>query len=122
MQLMAEEGLEHETTRGLGWIAGVCRKLGVGPAERLPHMGWNEVAPERPHPVLDALRPLQHMYFAHSFILAPADPAYTAARTVHGESFASAVATANMVGVQFHPEKSQAAGLALLARFLDWRP
>jgi glutamine amidotransferase len=121
MQLLAEYGLEHERSEGLGWIAGICRKLMTGPAERLPHMGWNEVAPLS-HPVLAVLAPARRMYFAHSFILAPANPEHIAARTEHGETFASAVASANLLGVQFHPEKSQAAGLALLARFLDWRP
>ena len=116
MQLMAERGLEHEITRGLGWIPGECRQLRTGPADRLPHMGWNEVAAA--HLVLDSAR----MYFAHSFIVAPANPAHIAATTTHGETFAAALARDNLLGVQFHPEKSQAAGLALLARFLDWKP
>ncbi|MGE0044913.1 MAG: imidazole glycerol phosphate synthase subunit HisH [Hyphomonadaceae bacterium] len=119
MQLLAERGLEHGETPGLGWIGGVCRKLDAG-GERLPHMGWNAAAPTRPHPVLDALQPRTFMYFAHSFVLDAPDR--VAAWTEHGESFASAVADQNILGVQFHPEKSQAAGLALLARFLDWKP
>jgi glutamine amidotransferase len=122
MQLLADRGLEHEVTAGLGWIPGVCRPLETGPNDCLPHMGWNEATLTRPHPVLDALAPARRMYFAHSFIVAPQDPLHIAATTTHGETFASAIAHANVLGVQFHPEKSQAAGLALLARFLDWKP
>ncbi|MGE0828678.1 MAG: imidazole glycerol phosphate synthase subunit HisH [Hyphomonadaceae bacterium] len=121
MQLLAAEGHEHGVTLGLGWIGGICRPLEAG-AERLPHMGWNEVRPIAAHPVLDGLTPAAACYFAHSYVLAPADPARIAAWTEHGERFASAVAHDNIVGVQFHPEKSQRAGLALLARFLDWKP
>ncbi len=121
MQLLAETGLEHGARAGLGWIGGVCRPLNAGPQERIPHMGWNEVAPTRAHPVLDGLSPSRHCYFAHSYVLDP--PAATlAATTTHGERFASAVARDNIVGVQFHPEKSQHAGLDLLARFIAWSP
>jgi glutamine amidotransferase len=119
MQLLADRGLEHGETKGLGWIGGVCRQMRTPNGEVLPHMGWNAVRPTRGHAVLDALAPSRHAYFAHSFIVADA-PA--AALTEHGEAFASAVARDNMIGVQFHPEKSQAAGLDLLARFVDWSP
>jgi imidazole glycerol-phosphate synthase subunit HisH len=121
MQLLAQTGLEHGERKGLGWIGGVCRPLRAGPGDRIPHMGWNEVTPARPHPVLDALAPAKHCYFAHSFVLEPPAEAL-AATTQHGEMFASAVTRDNIVGVQFHPEKSQAAGLALLQRFVAWRP
>lgn len=121
MQLLAETGLEHGARSGLGWIGGVCRPLKVGPHDRIPHMGWNEVTPTRAHPVLDGLSPARHCYFAHSYVLDP-PAAALAATTTHGERFASAVARDNIVGVQFHPEKSQHAGLDLLARFIAWSP
>ena len=121
MQLLADTGLEHGETAGLGWIGGTCRELKVGQGEILPHTGWNEVTPSRAHPVLDGLAPSRHCYFNHSFILdAPADA--IAATTTHGETFACAVARNNIVGVQFHPEKSQRAGLDLLQRFVEWAP
>jgi glutamine amidotransferase len=121
MQLLADIGLEHGQTAGLGWIGGTCRQLQVGKGEILPHTGWNEVTPTQSHPVLDGLAPTRHCYFNHSFILdAPADA--IAATTTHGERFACAVARNNLVGVQFHPEKSQRAGLDLLSRFLKWAP
>jgi glutamine amidotransferase len=121
MQLLADIGLEHGQTEGLGWIGGRCRELEVGKGEILPHTGWNEVTPTRAHPVLDGLAPVRHCYFNHSFILdAPAGA--VAATTTHGETFACAVAQNNLVGVQFHPEKSQRAGLDLLSRFLKWTP
>jgi imidazole glycerol-phosphate synthase subunit HisH len=121
MQLLADIGLEHGACAGLGWIGGVCRPLMAGAGDRIPHMGWNEVSPTRPHPLLDALAPARHCYFAHSYVLEPPEAAL-AATCVHGERFAAAVARNNIVGVQFHPEKSQQAGLALLERFVTWTP
>jgi imidazole glycerol-phosphate synthase subunit HisH len=121
MQLLADIGLEHGEHAGLGWIGGACRPLDAGPDRRIPHMGWNEVSPARPHPVFDALAPARHCYFAHSFVLDPPSEAI-AATAEHGERFAAAVAHDNVIGVQFHPEKSQAAGLALLERFIKWKP
>jgi imidazole glycerol-phosphate synthase subunit HisH len=121
MQLLADVGLEYGERKGLGWIGGKCRQLVAGPGNPLPHTGWNEVTPTRAHPVLDALAPVKHCYFNHSFVLEPPTDSI-AATTEHGERFAAAVARDNLVGVQFHPEKSQAAGLALLKRFVDWTP
>jgi glutamine amidotransferase len=120
MQLLMTTGLEHGEHKGLGWIDGVCHVLET--PERLPHMGWNEVTPVRPHPVLDGLSPHRHMVFMHSYVVEPAHPETVAAVSHYGARFACAIAKDNMVGVQFHPEKSQAAGLDLLARFLAWRP
>ncbi len=85
-------------------------------------MGWNAARVTKPHAVLDALAPQAHMFFMHSFIHAPADAADIATQTDHGETFASAIARDNIVGVQFHPEKSQDMGLALLSSFIGWRP
>jgi glutamine amidotransferase len=123
MQLLADVGLEHRETQGLGWIGGVCRPLTRANASiRIPHMGWNAARVTKSHPVLDALAPQAHMFFMHSFVHEPADPAAIATATDHGETFASAIARDNIVGVQFHPEKSQTMGLALLSRFVGWRP
>jgi imidazole glycerol-phosphate synthase subunit HisH len=123
MQLLADRGLEFGETPGLGWIGGVCRPLKrTDPSIRIPHMGWNAAKLTKPHPVLDALEPQAHVFFMHSFIHAPADEADIATETDHGEVFVSALARDNIVGVQFHPEKSQDKGLALLSRFIDWQP
>lgn len=121
MQLLAARGEENGTHEGLGWIGGVCRPLlaGAGP---VPHMGWNLVEPTRPHPVLGALGAGAFMYFAHSYVVTDAPLAAIAAQTTHNEVFTSVLARDNLIGVQFHPEKSQSVGLALLGRFLDWRP
>ena len=120
MQLLMTKGLEHGEHAGLGWIDGVCRILET--PERLPHMGWNAVAPTRAHPVLDGLAPQRDMVFMHSYVVEPARSDAVAATADYGAPFACAIAKDNMIGVQFHPEKSQAAGLDLLARFLAWRP
>ncbi|MGE3867634.1 MAG: imidazole glycerol phosphate synthase subunit HisH [Hyphomonadaceae bacterium] len=123
MQLLATRGLEFGETPGLDWIAGVCRPLERrDPWIRIPHMGWNEARVVRAHPVFDALAPASHMYFMHSFVHQPADAHHIATETAHGEAFASAIARDNLIGVQFHPEKSQTRGLAFLAAFLAWRP
>jgi glutamine amidotransferase len=122
MQLLAGTGLEHGATAGLGWLGGVCRPLEARGDVRVPHMGWNEARVVSPHPVLAPLAPAQHMYFAHSFVLDPKDPSHALAECEHGETFCAAAGSDTVLGVQFHPEKSQAAGLALLAAFLDWNP
>lgn len=126
LQLLADRGLEHGETEGLGWIGGDCAPLPEPPPGRtkvrIPHMGWNEARVLRDHPVLSPLAPARHVYFAHSFALTPADPDRILAETTHGATFPVAAGRDNIVGVQFHPEKSQAAGLALLAAFLDWTP
>lgn len=119
MQLMADAGEEFGTHPGLGWIGGTVAKLEPADVEaRVPHMGWNDVVPVVPHSLIVP----GEAYFLHSFGFRVADPAMLAATTSHGGTVTAAVARDNMVGVQFHPEKSQAYGLALLARFLDWRP
>jgi len=119
MQLMADAGEEFGRHPGLGWIGGTVARLEPEEAEaRVPHMGWNDVVPVVPHPLIVP----GEAYFLHSFALQGADPTMLAATTHHGGTVTAAVARDNMVGVQFHPEKSQAYGLSLLARFLDWRP
>ena len=120
MQLLADRGLEFGATPGLGWIAGEVRRLTPDHLHtKVPHMGWNAVSPATPHPLIEGGRDL---YFTHSFALAPDDPATVIASVDHGGRFAAAVAKDNVAGVQFHPEKSQAAGLELIGRFLTWTP
>ena len=122
-QLLASEGLEFGVTPGLDWIHGQVKKLAPNdPALTIPHMGWNAIAFARDHALFKGVEDGAHMYFANSFALTPADPADVLATTDHGGPFTAAVAKGNVAGVQFHPEKSQAAGLALLANFLEWRP
>ena len=116
MQLLADAGEEHGTHRGLGWIGGTVRAFDPQPGLRIPHMGWNDVIPTDPHPVIAA----GEAYFLHSYHFA--DAADVAATSDHGGPFVAAVARDNIVGVQYHPEKSQAYGLATLERFLSWRP
>jgi len=122
MQLMATRGLEHGSTPGLGWIAGEVRPVErTDPAIKIPHMGWNDVAPlphAKDHPVIAA----GEAYFLHSYHFAAEHGGDVAAMTDHGGGLVAAVARDNMVGVQFHPEKSQAYGLGVLERFLEWRP
>ncbi len=121
MQLLADRGVEFETVAGLGWIQGETNRLQPGDATlKVPHMGWNEAEPCG-HPVFAAAwdGAAQDVYFVHSFAFRTADPADVAAWTTYGaDRFAAAVARDNVLGVQFHPEKSQGAGLALLASWL----
>ncbi|MBO9710040.1 MAG: imidazole glycerol phosphate synthase subunit HisH [Caulobacter sp.] len=122
-QLLATEGLEFGVTPGLDWIGGQVKKLEPGdPSLTIPHMGWNAISYVRAHPLFSGIEDGAHMYYANSFALAASDPGDVVATTDHGGPFVAAVAKDNVAGVQFHPEKSQAAGLALLANFLEWRP
>ena len=123
MQLLADRGLEFGDTPGLGWISGDVRKMTPrSPGAKVPHMGWNTIEPCREHPLLDHLAAGTHMYFTHSFVFQPTDPADIAAVSDHGGPLAAMVVRENTAGVQFHPEKSQTAGLELIQRFLEWRP
>lgn len=122
MQLLATQGLEHGVTPGLDWIEGEVRLIErTDPAVKVPHMGWNDVA-LKAHAPAGALIEEGEAYFLHSYHFAPADGHAVAAMTDHGGGLVAAVARDNIVGVQFHPEKSQAYGLALLSRFLEWKP
>ena len=119
MQLLADKGLEHGETQGLGWIGGEVRALEPSEHVKVPHMGWNDVV------VADDASGLIHpgeAYFLHSYAFDVANNAHVAARTDHGGAVTAAVARDNILGVQFHPEKSQAYGLALLERCLKWKP
>lgn len=123
MQLMAEAGLEHGRHPGFGWIGGeVCAIAPDDPALKVPHMGWNALTIASAHPVLDGIGDGTDVYFVHSYHLVARDPGDILATTDHGEAITAVVGRDNMVGTQFHPEKSQAAGLRLIGNFLRWRP
>jgi glutamine amidotransferase len=123
MQLLATRGLEFGETAGLDWIAGEVRRLEpADPAAKVPHMGWNSLRDLSDLPVLAGLKDGRAVYFTHSFAFWPKDEKDVAAWVDHGGRFPAAVARGNVAGVQFHPEKSQDAGISLLARFLEWRP
>ncbi|MFA7603308.1 MAG: imidazole glycerol phosphate synthase subunit HisH [Novosphingobium sp.] len=122
MQLLASRGVEHGVTQGLDWIEGEVRLIEVtDPAIKIPHMGWNDVIVSRHSPAGGLIEPGE-AYFLHSYHFVPDDGHCIAAMTDHGGGLVAAVARDNVVGVQFHPEKSQAFGLALLSRFLEWKP
>ena len=126
MQLMATRGLEYETSQGLDWIHGDVKAIKPDdPALKIPHMGWNTLHPQRAHPVLDDIPTGPgglHAYFVHSYALQPKDMTDVVAVSAYGGPLTAVVAKDNMVGTQFHPEKSQALGLKLIANFLRWRP
>ena len=123
MQLMARAGHEFGSHEGLGWIAGdVFAIKPSDPRLKIPHVGWNEVTQVRRHPIFDGLPASAHAYFVHSFELRPENRAELLATTDYGGPLAAAVGRDNMVGTQFHPEKSQAVGLKILGNFLSWAP
>ena len=124
MQLIATRGLEFGAADGLNWIGGEVRKLDPGdPRLKIPHMGWNSLEATTASPLFAGLPDGTHMYFTHSFAFFADDAARDiAAWTDHGGRLAAAVVRGNVAGVQFHPEKSQAAGARLLSNFLNWRP
>jgi len=126
MQLMSERGLEKTVTNGFGWIAGDVREIEpADPALKIPQIGWNTISLSRPHPLFDGIKlgaDGLHAYFVHSYHLAATKPEQVLATTDYGGPVTAAVACDNMAGTQFHPEKSQALGLALIGNFLRWKP
>lgn len=126
MQLMSSRGLEKTITRGFGWIEGDVKVLEpADPTLKIPQIGWNTLDLKRPHPLFDGIRTGPdglHAYFVHSYHLAASRPEDVLAVTDYGGAVTAAVARGNLAGTQFHPEKSQALGLALIANFLKWRP
>ena len=123
MQLLAERGREFETVDGLGWIKGEVGPLAPrDPTFKIPHMGWNQLQFRQSHPVFDGIENGAHAYFVHSYALTPADKNDLIAEVDYAGPIAAAVGRDNIVGVQFHPEKSQMTGLRLIANFLRWRP
>jgi glutamine amidotransferase len=126
MQLLAERGREYQVTEGLGWIAGeVDRITPDDPKLKIPHMGWNTLNITRPHKLVEGLALGQqglHAYFVHSYELKVAQRMDLVAQADYGGPLTAIVARDNIVGTQFHPEKSQKLGLALIANFLQWKP
>jgi len=123
MQLMADRGREFETIAGLGWIAGEVVPIAPrDPTLKIPHMGWNEIEPRAPHPLLAGLGAGAHAYFVHSYHFRLAEPADLVAVTDYGGLLTAMIGHGNLAGTQFHPEKSQEAGLRLIGNFLRWRP
>ena len=126
MQLMAERGREYVVTDGLGWIRGEVDKIAPSdPSLKIPHMGWNTLSAQGSHKLLDGI-PLGpdglHAYFVHSYQLRPGDGSDLVAQADYGGPITAVVARGNKAGTQFHPEKSQKLGLALIANFLKWKP
>ncbi|MFO1174369.1 MAG: imidazole glycerol phosphate synthase subunit HisH [Paracoccaceae bacterium] len=123
MQMLATRGHEYRLTDGFGWIGGeVVRIAPTDTRLKVPHMGWNDLVIDRPHPVLAGIETGQHAYFVHSYHFRVADPAHLLAHCDYGGPITAIVGRDNIVGAQFHPEKSQATGLRLIANFLGWRP
>ena len=123
MQLMARAGYEYEKTPGLGWIDGEVRMIApADPGLKVPHMGWNDLVIDRPHPVLAGIGTGDHAYFVHSYQMEMADRDQLLAHCDYGGPVTAIVGRDTMVGTQFHPEKSQAAGLRLIANWLRWAP
>ncbi|MEJ0092331.1 MAG: imidazole glycerol phosphate synthase subunit HisH [Methylocella sp.] len=126
MQLMATRGLEHEVTPGLDWIEGEVDAItSNNPHLRIPHMGWNTLDAHAAHPVLKDIPTGPqglHAYFVHSYAFKPVHKENVIAATEYGGAMSALIGRDNMVGAQFHPEKSQTLGLALIANFLRWRP
>lgn len=123
MQLMASWGREYDDTEGLGWVGGeVVRITPADPALKVPHMGWNDLVIDNPHPVLDGIETGQHAYFVHSYHFRVDSPADRIAHVDYGGDVTAVIGRGTMVGTQFHPEKSQGNGLRMIGNFLTWAP
>ncbi len=123
-QMMATRGLEHGlNTSGFDWISGDVVKLTPDdPTLKIPHMGWNELILDQNHPVLNGIKSGDHAYFVHSYHLVAKNPAHRLVRCDYGGDVTAMIGRDNMVGTQFHPEKSQSTGLRLIGNFLQWNP
>ncbi|SFS69006.1 imidazole glycerol phosphate synthase subunit hisH [Sulfitobacter marinus] len=123
MQLMASWGREYEDTQGLGWIEGEVTKITpADPTLKVPHMGWNDLIIDHPHPVFDGINTGDHAYFVHSYHMAVTDRAERLAHVDYAGDVTAVIGRDTMLGMQFHPEKSQTTGLRMIANFLKWRP
>jgi glutamine amidotransferase len=123
MQLMATWGREYEDTKGLDWVAGeVTRIAPTDKSLKVPHMGWNDLVLDAPHPVFDGIKTGDHTYFVHSYHMAVSDPAQRLAHVNYASEVTAIIGRDNMIGMQFHPEKSQATGLRMISNFLKWAP
>ena len=123
MQMLATRGHEYETVDGLGWIGGDIRR--IAPEDRalkVPHMGWNDLVIDHPHPVLAGISSGDHAYFVHSYHFDVANPAERLAHVEYAGDITAVVGRGTMLGMQFHPEKSQQVGLRLISNFLTWAP
>lgn len=121
MQMLAEWGREYSDTPGFGWIGGEVLRIDA-PGRKVPHMGWNDLIVEGAHPVLEGITTGDHAYFVHSYAMRVTDPADRLAHVEYGGPVTAIVGRGNVIGTQFHPEKSQTTGLRLIANFLRWRP
>lgn len=123
MQMMATWGREYTDTKGFDWIPGdVVKIIPANPALKVPHMGWNDLVIDHPHPVLDGVLTGDHAYFVHSYHVRVDDPSQRLAHVDYAGDITAIIGRDTMVGTQFHPEKSQATGLRIIANFLQWRP
>lgn len=120
MQLLATFGTEHGRHDGLNWISGGVHRLKAAEGIRIPHIGWNDARVSGNSELFKGLGESQTYYFVHSYVFEPEDQSVIAARTDHGSEFVSAIASENIFATQFHPEKSQRAGLAVLRNFVEW--
>ncbi|MGJ8595364.1 imidazole glycerol phosphate synthase subunit HisH [Sulfitobacter sp.] len=123
MQLMATWGREYEDTKGLDWISGeVTRIMPADKTLKVPHMGWNDLIIDAPHAVFDGIKTGDHTYFVHSYHMAVTDPAQRLAHVDYASDVTAVIGRDNMIGMQFHPEKSQGIGLRMITNFLTWKP
>ena len=123
MQMLAKRGFEYEETPGFGWIDADIRKITPSdPTLPVPHMGWNDLVIDVPHPVLDGIKTGDHTYFVHSYAMQMSDPAQRLAHCDYAGDITAIVGRDTIIGMQFHPEKSQDAGLRMIANFLTWTP
>ena len=123
MQMMASKGFEYEETDGFGWITGEIRKIApADPALKVPHMGWNDLVIDHPHPIFDGLATGDHAYFVHSYAMRVANPNERLAHVDYAGDVTAVIGRGTMIGTQFHPEKSQTAGLRMIGNFLRWAP
>lgn len=123
MQLMATWGREYEDTKGLDWVTGEVTR--IAPSDKslkVPHMGWNDLVLDAPHPVFDGIKTGDHTYFVHSYHMAVSDPAQRLAHVDYASEVTAIIGRDNMIGMQFHPEKSQETGLRMISNFLKWAP
>ncbi|EDZ45339.1 imidazole glycerol phosphate synthase subunit HisH [Leisingera daeponensis] len=123
MQLMATTGHEYTETPGLGWVGGdVVKITPADPALKVPHMGWNDLVIDQAHPVFDGIESGDHVYFVHSYHFRVANPAERLAHVDYAGDVTAVIGRDTMIGMQFHPEKSQATGLRMIGNFLTWQP
>lgn len=121
MQLLADAGLEHGRTQGLGWIGGTVEEIEADQL-KVPHMGWNNLEIDEPHPLFEGIDSGDHAYFVHSYHFKAANPKNILAHVDYGGYITAVVGRDNILGTQFHPEKSQSLGLKLIENFLQWSP